>query len=121
MVSSSPTVGVGICWTQNKETTMDEYDVAEVLMQANAEDVGVVFRDWMRGMARRTVLRVFEAETQALCGALYRPDEGSECYRAGSAPGTVLNEGRKEEVRRPRVRRHKDEGQSEEVRLSSYK
>lgn len=99
---------------------MEEYDVAEVLMQTAAEDLGVVFRNWMRGMARRTVLRVFEAETQALCGALYRPEEGSECYRAGSAPGTVLNEGRKEEVRRPRVRRHKEEGQSEEVRLSSY-
>lgn len=99
---------------------MDEYDVAEVLMQTDAEDLGAVFRDWMRGMARRTVLRVFEAETQALCGALYRPDAGSECYRAGSAPGTVLNEGRKEEVRRPRVRRRKGEGQSAEVRLSSY-
>jgi putative transposase len=99
---------------------MDEYDVARLLMQADAEDVGVVFRDWMRGMARRTVLRVFEAETQALCGALYRPEEGSPCYRSGSAPGMVLHEGRKEEVRRPRVRRRKEDGKTEEVRLSSY-
>lgn len=99
---------------------MNEYDVAELLMQTDAEDLGVVFRTWMRGIARRTVLQVFEAETQALCGALYRPEKGAECYRAGSAPGTVLNEGRKEEVRRPRVRRRKEEGQSEEVRLSSY-
>lgn len=99
---------------------MNEYDLAELLMQTDAADLGVVFRNWMRGMARRTVLRVFEAETQALCGALYRPADGAECYRAGSAPGTVLNEGRKEEVRRPRVRRRKEQGQSEEVRLSSY-
>ena len=98
---------------------MDEYDVAMLLMQADAEDVGVVFRDWMRGMARGTVLRVFEAETQALCGALYQPAEGSPCYRAGPAPGMVLHEGRKEAVRRPRVRRRKDDGKTEEVRLSS--
>lgn len=72
---------------------MNEYDVAELLMQTDAEDLGVVFRTWMPGIARRTVLQVFEAETQALCGALYRPEKGAECYRAGSVPGTVLNEG----------------------------
>ena len=82
---------------------MDEYDVVTVLMQAQREDLGVVFRDWMQGIARQVVLRVLEAETHALCGALYRPEEGAECYRAGSAPGTVLHEGRKHEVRRPRV------------------
>ena len=99
---------------------MDEYDVAMQLIQADQDDLGVIFRDWMRGMARQTVLRVFEAETQALCGAFYRPNEEAECYRAGSAPGSVLSEGRKEEIRRPRVRRSKDGGKTTEVRLSTY-
>lgn len=99
---------------------MDEYGGLTLLMQAAQEELGTVFRDWMRGMARQTLLRVFEAETQALCGAAYRPDAESECYRAGSAPGTVLQEGRREEVRRPRVRRDKGDGRSEEVRLLSY-
>ena len=99
---------------------MDEYDVVTELMQAQREDVGVVFRNWMQGVARQVVLRVLEAETRALCGALYRPEEGAECYRAGSAPGAVLHEGRKHEVRRPRVRRRKPGGGSEEVRLRSY-
>jgi len=99
---------------------MNEYDVAKRLMQAEKSELGAIFRDWMRGMARHTLLRVFEAETQALCGALYRPAEGAECYRAGSAPGSVLNEGRKEEVRRPRVRRQKEGGRTEEVRLQTY-
>ena len=99
---------------------MDEYDVVTELMQAQREDLGVVFRDWMQGVARQVVLRVLEAETRALCGALYRPEEGAECYRAGSAPGAVLHEGRKHEVRRPRVRRRKTGGASEEVRLRSY-
>jgi transposase-like protein len=71
-------------------------------------------------MARLTIVRVFEAETESLCGELYRPDEGAEFFRAGSASGSVLHEGRKEEVRRPRVRRRKADGKSEEVRLRSY-
>ncbi len=99
---------------------MSEYDVTMLLMQTEQDDLGVVFRDWMRGMVRQTVLRVFEAETEALCGALYRPDEGAQCYRAGSAPGSVLHEGRKEAVCRPRVRRRKEDGSTEEVRLQSY-
>ena len=99
---------------------MNEYDVTMLLMQAEDGDLGVVFRDCMRGMARKTLLRVFAAETEALCGALYQPDSDSDCYRAGSASGAVLHEGREEEVRRPRVRRKKAEGGSEEVRLRSY-
>ena len=47
----------------------------------------MIFRDWMRGVARQTVTRVFEAETQALCGALLRPGEGAERYRAGAGSG----------------------------------
>ena len=93
---------------------MNEYDVTMLLMQAEDGDLGVVFRDCMRGMARKTLLRVFAAETEALCGALYQPDSDSDCYRAGSASGAVLHEGREEEVRRPRVRRKKAEGGSEE-------
>lgn len=99
---------------------MNEYDAAVMLMQAEQEELGAVFRDWMRGIARQTLLRVFEAETETLCGALYRPDVAADCYRAGSASGTVLHEGRKEEMRRPRVRRKKEEGGTEEVRLRSY-
>lgn len=99
---------------------MNEYDVTMLLMQTENVELGAVFRDAMRGVARQTLLRVFAAETEALCGALYQPDAASDCYRAGSAGGTVLHEGRREEVRRPRVRRKKADGASEEVRLRSY-
>lgn len=99
---------------------MNDSDVTRLLAQAEQTDLCVVFRDWMRGIVRQTVLRVFEAETEALCGAMYRPEAGAQCYRAGSAQGSVLHEGRKEEVCRPRVRRRKEDGSSEEVRLQSY-
>ena len=99
---------------------MNEYDAVTMLMQADQSELGAIFRDWMRGMARRTLLGVFEAETEALCGVFYRPDAAKDCYRAGSASGAVLHEGRKENVRRPRVRRKKEDGGSEEVGLLSY-
>lgn len=99
---------------------MDEYAIWKLLGQAEIEDAGALFRDWMRGMARQTILRVMESEATALCGALYHPDTASDCYRAGSAPGSVLHEGRMEEVRRPRIRRRKDDDGSTEIRLSSY-
>lgn len=99
---------------------MDQNALLELLGQVEIGDAGAIFRDWIRGVVRQTFLRVMEAETHALCGALYRPDESAECYRAGSARGWILNEGRKERVHRPRVRRQKEGGKNEEVRLQSY-
>jgi putative transposase len=98
---------------------MGEYDVARLLMQVETGEVGRLLREWMRGQARRTFLRVMEAEIEALCGVMHRPAPQSDCYRAGSARGSVVHEGRKEGVRRPRVRRRTDGG-SQEVRLATY-
>ena len=98
---------------------MGEYDIATLLMQVEPGEGGVFLAHWMRGQVRKTFLRVMEAEVEALCGAMYRPDEATNCLRAGSAPGSILDEGRKVAVRRPRVRRKK-EGNTEEVRLATY-
>jgi putative transposase len=98
---------------------MGEYDVATLLMQVDSGEGGAFLADWMRGQVRQVFFRVMEAEVELLCGALYRPEVGSSCYRAGSAPGSVLDDGRKVDIRRPRVRRGKS-SESEEVTLASY-
>lgn len=98
---------------------MGEYDIATLLMQVEPGEGGVFLANLMRGEIRRMFLRVMEAEIELLCGAIYHPDATSDCYRAGSAPGSVLNEGRTVKVNRPRVRR-KAGGKTEEVRLASY-
>jgi putative transposase len=98
---------------------MGEYDIATLLMQVEPGEGGVFLANLMRGEIRRTFLRVMEAEIELLCGAIHHPDPASDCYRAGSAPGSVLNEGRTVKVTRPRVRR-KAGGKSEELRLASY-
>ena len=98
---------------------MDKYEVANQLMQVETVEGSAFLRDWMRGQARQAFLRVMEAEVETLCGAMHRPTKESDFYRAGSAPGSVLDEGKKVEIQRPRVRRRKA-GSSEEVHLSSY-
>lgn len=98
-----------------------EYDIFQQLGQADITEAGNIFRNWMRGMVRDLVVRVLEAEVQSFCGPSYHPEESTEYRRAGSAPGSVLCEGRREPVIRPRVRRKKADGSMEEVELSSYK
>jgi transposase-like protein len=98
---------------------MGEYDIAALLMQVEPGEGGIFLENFMRGEIRRAFLRVMESEVEMLCGAIYHPDPASDCSRAGSAPGSVLNEGRTVKVNRPRVRR-KAGGKSEEVRLASY-
>ena len=98
---------------------MEQNELWKLLGQAESGATGEIFRDWMRGMVRQALVRVMEAETEALCGTSYHPAEGAECFRAGSASGSVLHEGRKVKVCRPRVRR-KTAGAAVETRLSTY-
>lgn len=79
-----------------------------------------MYCSFLRGAVREYVCRVIAAEVETLCGAPYHPDPSKGCCRAGSAPGSVLFEGRREEVKRPRVRKLKADGGSEEVPLLSY-
>lgn len=99
---------------------MGDYEFLALLGQAEIGEAGEAFRTFLRGAARELVCRVIAAEVEMLCGATYRPDNSSTCYRAGSAPGSVLYEGRREEVKRPRVRKKKKNSGSEEVSLQTY-
>lgn len=99
---------------------MNEYELLERLGQVEISEAGNTFRSFLRGAARDLILRVMSAEVERLCGPAYRPNEKSAHFRAGSAKGSVLHEGRSEQVKRPRVRRRKGDGESEEVALTSY-
>jgi transposase-like protein len=65
----------------------------------------------MRGM----IYDLFEQEVTALCGPRYERDRLAECARAGSEQGSVYWDGRREPIRRPRVRNERGE-----VQLESY-
>lgn len=64
-------------------------------------------------------MQIIEEEIEGLCGKAYHPND-EEVYRSGSSPSYVLIEGKREAMKRPRVRRRTEVG-SVEVDLESWK
>lgn len=83
------------------------------------ESAGDVLRDHLRGMVRQMLTDVIAEEVTELCGPKHRPT-GVDMYRAGTAPGSVIHDGQRETILRPRVRHKHDDGSSEEVTLATY-
>ena len=78
------------------------------------------FREMMRQMIREALKAVIEEEVSGLCGPAWHPDRQSGYQRAGRAPSSLYIEGRKESMKRPRVRKQTAEG-SIEVYLQTWK
>jgi putative transposase len=106
--------------TGGKETIMDQFSELRRLGQIDSSEAGEIFRAFLRGQVRQSLVRIMAEEVGELCGPKYRPTADAESHRAGSAKGVLLHEGRREEVIRPRVRRRKADGSTEEVRLATY-
>jgi transposase-like protein len=89
--------------------------------QAQFLDSGEAFRDYLHQQARRALAEIFEQEVDGLCGGRYLRHNGSDCYRAGTAPSYVMTEDGREPMQRPRVRKVADDGSSKELGLKSWK
>lgn len=100
---------------------MDQFSVLQQLGQLNSSEAGQVFRDFLRGAVRDSLIGVMAEEVVELCGLKHQTGANADNYRAGSAPGTVLHEGQREDIQRPRVRRRKRDNTTIEVPLSSYR
>ncbi len=99
---------------------MDQSNLIELLGQASGSEAGDIFREYLRGGVRMMLTEVMAAEVAELCGPKYHPSEDASCKRAGSASGYVVWEGNRQDVKRPRARRNKEDGSTEEVRLQTY-
>ena len=88
---------------------MDERNVFETLGRISSCEAGDIFRNFLRGSVRQMICDVMAAEVDQLCGPKHHPN-GSDCVRAGSSPGRVVVEQRREELVRPRVRRQDRNG-----------
>ncbi len=77
-------------------------------------------REHLRASAREALKEIFEQEIRSLCGERYHPG-GGDCRRAGTAPSYVMTDARREAMERPRVRRERPDGRTEEVQLKSWK
>ena len=98
---------------------MEEFKLLQKLGQVSKGEAAKVFREHLRGVVRGMICEVMALEVEELCGSKHLRVRG-ETYRAGSSSGRVIHEGRREEVVRPRVRRHQRDGTSSEVTLESY-
>lgn len=98
----------------------DDYRILMELGQVGVKEAGGILRCFLRGSIRETAIRVISAEVEMLCGEAYQPGGGCGYQRAGSAPGSILYEGRKQKVKRPRIRKKISDGKTEEARLQSY-
>lgn len=83
-------------------------------------DSSQMLRDYLRESVRGALKELFEEEIRSLCGDRYHPS-GSGCQRGGSSPSYVITDARRERMLRPRVRREKGDGSTEEVSLKSWK
>jgi transposase-like protein len=80
---------------------------------------GEIFREYLRGVVQTALGEVMQEEVEGLCGPKYQPVESAVYRRAGSDDGVVYYAGRKEAIKRPRVRMRGAE-REQEVRLKSY-
>ncbi len=99
---------------------MNESTLIADLGQVDATTAGGVIREYLRGTVRQMLVAVMAEEVAELTGQKYQPLADNDHFRAGSTNGQVLLEGNREKVCRPRVRRKKGDGTSEEVRLKTY-
>ncbi len=85
---------------------MLESTLLEELGQVGSGESGVIFREFIRGAVVSALVDVISEEVDSLCGSRYGRSGSGTAYRAGSAPGVCILEGRKEPLVRPRVRRN---------------
>ncbi len=90
-----------------------------MLGQVSGSEAGEVFRGFVRGHVRELVCQVMAEEVNLLCGPKHQPIGGDD-FRSGSSSGRIQIDGKREEIIRPRVRRRRSDGGSDEVLLRSY-
>jgi putative transposase len=87
--------------------------------QAESNSLAQIMKEHFRTVVREALYEVVEEEVRQLCGASHHPKPQAVFRRAGSANSTVFLDGRKEALKRPRVRKQSGEG-SVEVKLVSW-
>jgi putative transposase len=70
----------------------------------------------MRGAILATVYELFNQEVEELCGPVFARKGSALAHRAGSDPGSILAQGQRLGVKKPRAKKN-----GEEVELESYK
>ena len=87
---------------------MDQFSELRSLGQIDSSEAGRVFREFLRGQVRQSLVNIMAEEVRRVVRAEISPRPDADCHRAGTAPrASCLCEGRRERIARPRVRRTK--------------
>lgn len=99
---------------------MNKESKNEAPPQGGNEIATQLFRDYLREHIRGAMWDLMQEEVRELCGPKYDPAPGRVYRRGGSDQGVVYLGGKRQEIRRPRVRRGDGRGKEQEVALRSY-
>ena len=87
----------------------------QLKFQSNSQQIREFIESQMRGATLAMVYELFSQEVDRLCGPRFsRKGEGLS-HRAGSDPGSIVAQGQRVSVKKPRVKRS-----GEEVALDTY-
>lgn len=70
----------------------------------------------MRGAILATVYELFQQEVEELCGPVFARKGSNFAHRAGSDPGSILAQGQRVSVKKPRAKRN-----GKDIELETYK
>lgn len=105
---------------QKNQPSMTIETLQERFLQSDSEQTSDIFNEYVRGSVRLALFELMQQEVRELCGPSHARERDSCNRRAGSEQGICYVDGKKERLRRPRVRCRRDDGHEEEVELKSY-
>jgi putative transposase len=85
------------------------------IIQDARSQIREIIRNEMRDNSLRFIYEIFQQEMDSLCGPSFSRKGEGHCHRGGSDPGSILLEGQRVAVKKPRLKRA-----GKEVELQSY-
>lgn len=91
------------------------YQSSFQIIQDTRSQIREMIRNEMRDHSLRFIYDIFREEMDSVCGPPFSRKGEERCHRGGWDPGSIIHEGQRVAVRKPRLKKN-----GKEVELSSY-
>ena len=81
---------------------------------------GELMRAYLRASAQYALAEILDEEVESLCGSKHEQGKDRVYRRAGSEKGIMYSNGKKQSIRRPRVRKQTKNGEKEHGLMTYY-
>jgi len=95
--------------------TIPQYQRSFQIIKDHTQEVREIVESKLRGAALAMVEGLFLEEIEKLCGPKFSRKKEELCHRGGSDPGSVILQGQRVQVSKPRLKR-----EGEEIGLQTY-